>query len=434
MAKISILGGTGDFGSLFARAFREQGYEVLITGRNEARGRKVAQALGVGYTSDNIRAAAWGDVVIVSVSMENTLEVIKEVAPEVREGCLLMDFTSVKAEPCRLMDSLAREGVEIIGTHPMFGPRITSFEGLVFILTPIRGERWLSWLEKWLEEKRARVVETTPREHDRIISVVQGMTHFIYICAASTLEELEVEVKETRRFSSPIYELMLDLVARIVGQNPSLYAGIQMHNPEVKRVHRSFISQARELSRIVEKKDREAFVDKMVTAARHLGDLESAMGRSDKAIRALTLELRRLKESLGREVALKHIYTGRVHVGVVEEVDSEKVTLRRGKRSTSLKVSNVELLGEEELEEWKKENLPLKKRDVSALFPQNAEEEIIASILEENLGSANCEVVDVYRGKGIPRGKKSITFRMEGVELDTSRAERLLQGMGGIIR
>lgn len=433
--KVSIIGGTGEFGSLFARVFKEEGNEVLITGRRKARGLKVAEKLRVSYTSDNVKAARWGEVVVVSVSIENTLEVIEEVAPEVNEGSVLMDFTSVKAEPCRLMASLAREGVEVIGTHPMFGPRVTSFEGMVFILTPVRASYWLQWLRAWLKEKKARVIETTPEEHDRVISVVQGMTHFIYIASASALAELDLDVKETRRFSSPIYELMLDLIARIVGQNPSLYAGIQMLNPQVKRVHRSFIAEAQELSRIVEEKDREAFVEKMVRAAKHLGDLEAAMGRSDKAIRALTAELRRLEESLGREVALKHIYTGRVHVGTVESVDSERVTLARGRRMTELKVSNVELLGEEELERWKLEHLPREKRDISVLLSNGASGETLCQFLEKKLGAAECRVLDVYRGENLPARMKSITIRVEGVVgMDFAEAERLLRGIGGRIR
>jgi prephenate dehydrogenase len=435
MVRVAIIGGSGEFGRLFARVFAEEGHEVVITGRDQAKGERVAKEIGVRFSRDNVAAAKWGDIVIISVYIDNTVEVIKQVAPHVREGSLLMDVTSVKVEPCKAMLAHARRGVEIIGTHPMFGPRVTSFEGLVFILTPLRGEKWKRWLLEWLEKHKARVIVTTPEEHDRIMSVVQCLTHFTYISVASTLRELGIDVKYSRRFASPIYELMLDLIARIVGQNPHLYASIQMHNPLATKVHDTFISQASKLRGIVAAKDKRAFVDLMAKAARHMGDVEAAMGRSDKAIHALSEELKKLKESIGKEVALRHLYSGAVHMGRVVEVDPEKVTLIAGKKKVTLKIANVELLPEEELLRYKAEHLPKERRDFSVVLPEGADEKFIASLLRHSIrGALTCEVIDIYRGKQIPQGMKSVTFRVIGVDLDFAQVERFLRGIGGRLR
>ncbi|NOZ59736.1 MAG: prephenate dehydrogenase [Euryarchaeota archaeon] len=435
MVRIAIIGGSGEFGRLFARIFAEEGHEVLITGRDEAKGERVAREIGVRFSRDNVAAARWGDVVIISVYIDNTVEVIRQVAPHVREGALLMDVTSVKVEPCRAMLEHARRGVEIVGTHPMFGPRVKSLEGQVFVLTPLRGERWKRWLLEWLERHRARVIVTTPEEHDRIMSVVQCLTHFTYISVASTLQELGVDVKYSRRFASPIYELMLDLIARIVGQNPHLYASIQMHNPLATKVHDTFIAQASRLRDIVAAQDKRAFVELMAKAARHMGDVEAAMGRSDKAIHALSEELKKLRESLGKEVALRHLYSGAVHIGVVKEVTPERVTLISGRKEVSLKIANVELLSEEELLRHKAERLPKQRRDFSVLLPESAEEELIASLLRSTVrGVLSCEVIDIYRGRQIPEQMKSVTFRVVGVDVDFSAVERFLKGIGGRLR
>jgi prephenate dehydrogenase len=435
MVRVAIIGGSGEFGRLFARVFAEEGHEVVITGRDQAKGERVAKEIGVRFSRDNVAAAKWGDIVIISVYIDNTVEVIKQVAPHVREGALLMDVTSVKVEPCKAMLAHARRGVEIIGTHPMFGPRVTSFEGLVFILTPLRGEKWKRWLLEWLEKHKARVIVTSPEEHDRIMSVVQCLTHFTYISVASTLRELGIDVKYSRRFASPIYELMLDLIARIVGQNPHLYASIQMHNPLATKVHDTFISQASKLRGIVAAKDKRAFVDLMAKAARHMGDVEAAMGRSDKAIHALSEELKKLKESIGKEVALRHLYSGAVHVGKVVEVEPEKVTLIAGKKKVTLKIANVELLPEEELLRYKAEHLPKERRDFSVVLPEGADEKFIASLLLRSIrGVLTCEVIDIYRGKQIPQGMKSVTFRVVGVDLDFAQVERFLRGIGGKLR
>jgi prephenate dehydrogenase len=434
--RIAIIGGSGEFGRVFARLFKKDGYEVVITGRDVAKGERVAREIGVEFTDDNVKAARESDVVIISVYIENTLDVIREVAPHVRPGCLLMDFTSVKEEPCRAMEEHASEGVEIIGTHPMFGPRITSLEGQSFILTPIRAEKWQGFITDFLEKHKAKIYVTTPEEHDRIMSVVQGLTHFAYISIASTLKELGIDVRYSKKFASPIYGLMLDLIARIVGQSPQLYASIQMHNPKVGDVHKAFIDQAENLKEIVAKKDIKAFTKVMAESARHIGDIDASMGRSDKAILALTEELKRLSEARGREVALRHIYSGVIHVGKVKEVDPEKVVITtQAGTEVNLKLSNVELLNQVEVKKWKLENLPRMKRDFSVILPEEANEETVRKVVEASEeGIVSCSVIDVYRGEQIPKGKKSITLRVEAIEFDFHRVEALLQGIGGTLR
>ncbi|MFQ6137181.1 MAG: prephenate dehydrogenase [Candidatus Hydrothermarchaeales archaeon] len=436
--KIAIIGGTGEFGRVFARIFREEGHEVVVTGRDVEKGEKVAKSVGVEFSNANIKTAKESDVVIISVPIESTREVIKEIAPHLRSGSLLADFTSVKIEPCRAMEEFANEGVEIVGMHPMFGPRITTLEGQTVILTPIRASKWIEFLTGFFERHKTRVFISTPEEHDRIMSVVQGLTHFAYITAASTIKELDVDVKFSRKFASPVYELMLDLIARIVGQNPRLYASIQMRNPEVKGVHEAFIKEATRLQRIVRDEDMKGFVKTMASSAKALGDVDAAMGRSDKAISALNAELKRLKESIGEEVAVRHIYSGAVHLGKVKSIGPESVTLTTPKGDTKLKLSNVELLDDREVQKWKAENFPVVERDFSVLLPKHADEEILRGVVENSDDRiVSCDVVDVYEGEQIPKDKKSITLNVKAVDFkarDFEKISGLLEGIGGVLR
>jgi prephenate dehydrogenase len=436
MVRIAIIGGSGQFGRVFARLFKEDGHEVVITGRDPAKGGRVAEELGVEFSDDNANAAQNADIVIISVYIDNTLDVIKEVAPHVRPGCLLMDFTSVKIEPCRAMEENADNGVEIIGTHPMFGPRVASIEGQAFIVVPVRAKKWKKFLLDFLSRNKARVFETTPDEHDRAMAIVQGLTHFAYISTAATLSALDVNVKDSRNFASPIYILMLDLIARIVGQSPQLYSSIQMHNPHIKKVHETFIKQASILEGIIKEKDTKAFAKLMTEAAKHVGDLDTSMGRSDKAILALSEELRKLKESVGKEVVLRHIYSGAVHAGEVKDINADEVTLKTpGKKKVTLKLSNIELLASEEARKWKSENLPKKSQDFSLLLSEDADEEVIKKVIEAfDESVVSCSVIDVYRGKQIPKGKKSVTLRIETTGDSFEKTKELITGIGGVLR
>ena len=433
--QIAVIGGTRGLGYWIANFLKKKGCDVTITGRNSQIGRNIAKKMGVKYTSSNEEAASNAEVVILAVPIDITPQTIIEVAPHLQSGSLFMDVTSVKEEPAKIMQENVPEGVEFLPTHPMFGPRVRSLDGQVVVLTPIKRGRWYSKVFEFLESENARIIETTPDNHDQMMSIVQGLTHFTYISIAATLEKLDVDVRESRKFASPIYSLMLDMITRITAQNPYLCYSIQTRNSYIPETHERFLSTYSELKDMIEKDDQEGFVQVMSNAAKHLDDLEAALGRSDKAISALNQELTLLKNSMGKEVGLRHIYSGKIHIGILEDLTADFVFLKDKNKSIKLKVSNIEILSTEEREQYKKDNCPKKSFDVSVVLPESSDPDMIADVIMKFNDVVDTSVVDIYQGSQIERGMKSVTLRYEVINLQTRRkVESLLKAFGGIIR
>jgi chorismate mutase/prephenate dehydrogenase len=240
---VAVIGGAGQMGTVMARMFRELGHRVVI-----------ADLTTDARPQD---AAARADVVLISVPIQTTLDVIAELAPHVRPDALLMDITSVKQAPMAAM--LQHSRASVVGTHPMFGPGVHTLQGQRVVVCPGRGDAWCSWLEQNLEARGLVITRASAEEHDRAMALVQVLTHFQTQVLGWALARCGVPLEQSRRFTSPAYLMELYVAARHFAQDPKLYGPIEMLNPDTKLVTAAFRQAAEDLSEILERRDQDSF-------------------------------------------------------------------------------------------------------------------------------------------------------------------------------
>ncbi|RLG38006.1 prephenate dehydrogenase/arogenate dehydrogenase family protein [Methanosarcinales archaeon] len=290
---VTIIGGAGAMGGWFAKFFKQNGADVRIVDRS-AKTPEIASSLGVDFMhvdilsqhcpSDITEDITDTDVLIISVPIDITCNVIEAVGKRMKDGTLLMDLTSVKREPVRKMLECTKDDVEILSIHPMFGPTAKSIRNQTVIFIEISG-RWgklCDKIENIFERKGARIVFMSADEHDRTMAVIQGLSHFVLLSYGITLQNLNFNVEHAREMS-PLYEIFTDFVGRILHQDPELYANIQM-NLDMKEIHEKFIAAAKMLSSSVLNKDEEKFKSVFLNARKHFGNTEKALKESDEII------------------------------------------------------------------------------------------------------------------------------------------------------
>lgn len=438
--KIGIIGGTRGLGKTLASILSKEGFDITITGRDTVTGNQVSEDLKVEYSNDNKKVASSSDIIIISVPISTTSKVIKEIAKSVTPGSLVVDVTSVKVEPSNLMKNLLNNDVEFIPTHPVFGPRTTNLEGQVVVLTPIsqkqKEEKWYPKVLKFLKDRKVRIIEASPEEHDNMMAVVQVLTHFSYISTASAIKKLGINIKDTRKFASPIYNLMVDMISRIVSQNPFLTYSIQLENQNGEKVRQSFADSVLELKKVLTNHDKDNFVKIAIEATKNLDDIQSALGRSDKAIDSQNHELTILKNSIGKEIALQHIYSEEVHIGVLNQVNPDFIILDTGKNQKKLKIANIKILDKYDFLDWKIKNQTTKTNSISCIFPKNSNAEIIKDTIKNCVDDIiSIKVTDIYTGHQISEGNISFTFEIVAFDKSTFKSvKNVLEGFGGIIR
>ena len=431
---VGIIGGTDGLGKTLVYYFRDE-FSVFITGRDHVKGKEVADELNVSYIESNEGLANISDILVISVPIEHTSDVIREVAPFMKSGSVMIDVTSVKEEPAKTMAEVLPENIEYIPTHPIFGPRTTILDNQVIVLTADKKGKWYEKVYRYLESKNMRIIETTAEKHDFMMSIVQVLTHFSFISTASAIEKLRVDISETEDYESPIYNLMIDMIARIVAQNPYLTYNIQSMNNNGPKIRNTFTEAATELRDIINDKNEEEFVKIAIKATKHMGDITNALGRSDKAIAALNYEYVYLNQFIGKEVGLKHIYSGKIHVGILESLDNKTATLKDGNMIKKLRIANIRILLPKELYEWKLENWETRTESVSCVFSKNVNVETIENTVLNMDNIIDIKLTDAYNGPQIADDSISLTFEITSLyRHDIENVKKLFTGFGGTIR
>lgn len=241
--RVGIIGGYGAMGSLFAGVFARAGHEVVRSGRTTP--------------LSNEEVARTSDWVVVSVPIRETVPVIEEIAPVLCEEQVLCDLTSLKTGPVAAM---LGSPAQVIGLHPMFGPGVSSLRNQTIIMTPVRcSAEALAMATDLFAREGARITLSNPEEHDRMMAVVQALTHFATLALAGAMNGAGVDLDRVLAFTSPVYRIELALIGRILGQDADLYGPILMDNAAVPAMLEALDAAASELRAIVVSGDEEAF-------------------------------------------------------------------------------------------------------------------------------------------------------------------------------
>ncbi len=133
-----------------------------------------------GAVAGDLARAAQAKIVVLAVPVSAMRETVQAVVPHLQKGALLLDVGSVKMQVAKVLRELVPPHVDVIATHPLFGPQSArgGLKGLKIALCPLHGARHVP-VAAFLRRLGLRVIVTSPENHDRELAMVQGLTHLI---------------------------------------------------------------------------------------------------------------------------------------------------------------------------------------------------------------------------------------------------------------
>lgn len=190
--KIGIIGLGLIGGSLARQILKNTSHEVYCYDIDEDAMFK--GALLNAYTGRlDINAKSWDvDILLVALSPNTAVSVIKSVLPKLKDGAIVADTAGVKRGIVEEMEKLKASypALGFVGCHPMAGREYSGvahstaslFEKAYIILTPVTmGDLWaIDRLSEFFKEVGCEGINITSKEeHDKMIAFTSQLAHVV---------------------------------------------------------------------------------------------------------------------------------------------------------------------------------------------------------------------------------------------------------------
>lgn len=269
--KIAVIGAGGKMGRWACRFGINENLDIIASDKDTVKLDALPAHPRLQKIPDVKEAVSKAKIIIISVPLADIEEAVKEIAPYIKSGSFVMDISSVKAGPVSIMKKHIKTSI-VLGTHPLFGPNVADLSGQNIVFTPTseKEKALAKEVAAYFENRNAHVTFMEPEAHDKMMSVVQGLSHFVAIASAEALSGLG-ELKQLKDISTTTFRIFVNYIESVIGDDPELYAAIQMAHPEMPHIYRSLSQSIETFADMVKEKDTKSFVKKMKLLKKYLG-------------------------------------------------------------------------------------------------------------------------------------------------------------------
>jgi len=273
-AQVTVVG-LGLMGGSLAGALRGRCRSVVgVARREETVETALARGLVDHGTTDLAEGVRGADIVVLATPVRVIMRQLRETAPLLPEGCLLMDLGSTKTQIVAAMARLP-DHVQPLGGHPMCGKEKSGIEaadpnlyrGRTFILTPLKRT---SKKALTLGRALARAVGAQPLvlEPERQDFLVATVSHLPYMLACALVATADATTSK----DPAVWKIMAGGfrdTSRVAASDVSMMIDILLTNrEEVLKALKTYEAQLHKLTRLVENGDEEELQSALATLRR----------------------------------------------------------------------------------------------------------------------------------------------------------------------
>lgn len=266
--------GVGLIGGSLALALKEKGFAKKVIGVGKSKA-SLDKAIGLGLIDEALpleEAVKQSDFIYVSIPVDATLPVMKQVMDLINEKQIVADGGSTKFALCDMVKTHPMRN-RFVATHPMWGTEYSGPEAAV--KGAFAGRACVVCEKEKSDAAAVDIVETIYKTLGMHIIYMDANAHDIHAAYVSHISHitsfaLANTVLEKEREEDAIFELAgggFESTVRLAKSNPAMWAPIFMQNKEnVLDVLNEHISQLRKFKASLEKENWEYLTELMDNA------------------------------------------------------------------------------------------------------------------------------------------------------------------------
>ena len=263
--KVCIVG-LGLIGGSIGLAIKRSNISNQITGyarSNSTLERAIELGL-VDSVKDNLKDAVNNsDLVILATPLSTFRELVEEMSPFLKKGCIITDTGSAKLTVIEDLKDILPNGVEFVPGHPIAGTEESGpdagfaelFDNRWCILTPTEdnSSNAVDLVKDFWESIGSKVEIMDPMHHDKVLAITSHIPHLIAFNIVGTANNLaNVTEKEVVKYSAGGFRDF----TRIAASDPKMWSDIFTYNSDaVLEMLDLFSNDLAKLNAAVIKKD-----------------------------------------------------------------------------------------------------------------------------------------------------------------------------------
>ena len=239
--KVCILG-LGLIGGSIGLAIKRSNISNQITGYARSNS-TLERAIDLGLVDsvrDNLKDAVNNsDLVILATPLSTFRELVEEMSPFLKKGCIITDTGSAKLTVIEDLKDILPNGVEFVPGHPIAGTEESGpdagfaelFDNRWCILTPTEdnSSNAVDLVKDFWESIGSKVEIMDPMHHDKVLAITSHIPHLIAFNIVGTANNLaNVTEKEVVKYSAGGFRDF----TRIAASDPKMWSDIFTYNSD----------------------------------------------------------------------------------------------------------------------------------------------------------------------------------------------------------
>jgi len=240
--KIGIIG-FGRFGKILAKILKKSKKISEIEVSDRVNKQKEAKIIGLKFSKleDTLKK----DIIILAIPISKLEKFLKKTNHKFKNSQIVMDVCSVKEYPVKLMKKYLPKDVEILASHPMFGPDSVKYglKNLQIAFWPVRiKKKNYQIIKDIFKDFGLKIIEIPPKEHDRQTAISLCFVHFL----GRSIEKLNFKMPKIQTYG---FKKLMEVAENVKNDTRQLFLDIQKYNQFAKKQREKFLKIAEKLNK-----------------------------------------------------------------------------------------------------------------------------------------------------------------------------------------